>query len=691
MNPEDSRSLAPARPRLRPEPKRLNLFQALRKHILLSLVLLAGFGAGGVYLAQKRETLVFMSTAEIHVERTFQRVLAVDREELRNTQEYDIFRNEQVGLMLRPDVLEDALRRCGQLDNGTWAPAAYGPAASIGVFRDSLDIYLLSRSYRIAVDLIGFNPSALQPALDALLEAFVDAHDKEFSFANDDRPESLREILATLDAEIKSKRDQVKILAEKLNVLNFQDSRTNPWLIPLENARLAQVEAGREERRLRRELEEAGEATVNPSDLDLVLLGGAEAVGENLALMVSPLVQERAGLLGRLLNMGPGHPARADLEKRVSAIETQIQDVLQRQAKVDRATMAKNLQLATIKISQLDDEVVDLEGRARDFVTSFQDGVVVETSLLADMEQRKLIVDRLSHFEIEAKSPSYVRVALAASQVDFRGQSNLTRNYGIVGLVAFLIAFGIPILLEIRDQRIHTTADVHEVLGFAPAIWVPQKKSDSQILLASDQIRRFALALDRDQSYARSRLILFTDVKPAKGTQETIEDIAEALASLGRKILVVDATEPRGLALKKAYATPGFLGLMAGKGLQVLSRDGWDFLEYGNPKIEVGHNLSGWNGILRAATQDYDMVLIKGGPLLASPDAEHMASSADLVVLVVEAEVQVRGEVHRAGDVLAAIQPSSVGSILINAKVFSGHGYYRDLVKERKALPPGPA
>ena len=691
MNKGDSRGLAPSRARLRPEPKRLNLFQALRKHILLSIVLFLGLAAAGGYLAQKRESLIFMSTAEIHVEHTFQRVLTVDREELRNTQEYDIFRNEQVGLMLRPDVLEDALRRCGQLENGTWALAEYGPAASIGVFRDSLDIYLLPRSYRIAVDIIGYNPNALEPALNALLEAFVDAHNLEFSFANDDRPETLRKILSELDETISGKRSEIKDLAEKLNVLNFQDNRTNPWLEPLSNARLAQVEAGREERRLTRAVEEAAEATVDPADLDMVLLGGAEAVGESLALMVRPLVEERAGLLGRLLDMGPGHPARADIETRVSDIETKIQDILQRQVNVKGAQLVKDLDQATNKISQLNTEVADLEEKARTFVTSFLDGVVVESSLLGDLEQRKLIVDRLSHMEIESESPSYVRVALAASQVDFRGQSNLTRNYGIVAVLAFLIAFGFPILLEIRDQRIHTTVDVHEVLGFAPAIWIPRKKPESQVLLAADQVRRFALALDRDQSYARSRLILFADVKPAKSTQETIEDIAASLASLGRKVLMVDANEPRGAALKQTYATPGFLGLMAGKGLQVLSRDGWDFLEYGNPKVEVGHNLSGWNGILRAATQDYDMVLIKGGPLLASPDAEHMASSADLVVLVVEAETQVRGEVHRAGDVLAAIQPSSVGSILTNAKVFSGHGYYRDLVKERKALSEGPA
>lgn len=693
MSPQESRSLATANRRgLQPEPKRLDLFASLRKHLLLSFVLLIVVAAPGAWFMYDRDALIFTSISEVQVSRNFQRTLQNDREmEMRTTQEYDIFRNEQIGLMLRADVLEEGLRRAGQLDSGTWAAAADGPAASVAAFGASLDVYGLTNTLRFAADLRGYNPYVLQPALDGLLSAFLDAHRTEFFFGEDERPEILRKTLAEIDEVIAGKRGQLKTLAEELNVLDFKENRTNPWLTPLENARLALVEAEREEKNLRIELDNQGEPSIEEGDLEMVLLGGAQELSEGLAQLVGPLVERRTDALSRLLDMGPGHPARADLENQVKSLEGQIRDLLQRHAVASRSSRQADLTRLGTKIEQLKDEVKDLSGRAKSFVSSFQEGMVIESGLVDDIERRGAIKGRLSFFEVETQSPSYVRIVQPASVVDMRGESNLFRNLGVVGILACLIAFGIPILLELRDDRIHTTQDVQDVLGFPPAIWVPVRKKESQKLLAADQIRRFALALDRDQAYARSRLVLFTEVKESQGTLQIIEEMATALADFGRKVLVVDGTAPRVPRPASEYQTPGFLGLLAGKGLQVLSRDGWDLLEYGNPLLEQAHSLSGWNGILRAAAQDYDLVLIKAGPLLVSPDAEHMASSSDLVVLVVEAETQTRGEVQRAGDVLAAIQPSSVGSILINAKVFHGHGYYSELVKERKALPASTA
>ncbi|MHC4823537.1 MAG: GumC domain-containing protein [Planctomycetota bacterium] len=691
MNIPDSRSLATTRPGLQPEPKRLDLFQSLRKHIRLSIFLLVVLAGAGGYLAKQRDVRTYSSFAEIHVARNFQRMLQTDREmEMRTTHEYDIFRNEQIGLMLRPSVLEEGLRRADQLESGVWADPAFGPDAAVGAFAAALDIYLLRDTYRIAVDITGVNPDILQPALDGLLAAFLEAHDLQFSLEEDERPEILRQTLGELEETILKKRNSLKALAKDLNVLDFKETRSNPWVTPLENARIALVEAERKAKGLRMELD--AEAAAPPdveAELDMVLLGGAESISEGLAQIVGPLVERRSAALNRLLDMNPGHAARAGLEEKVKSLEGQISDLLVRHAFATRTAREAELRDAELRITQLTEEVTELGETATGFVSSFQDGMILEASLVDDLERRRQLTERLNYFELEDKSPSFVSVALPASAVDPLGESKLMRNYAVAGLLALMMAFGLPILMDVRDNRIHTTKDVEAVLGFPPAIWIPERKKESQKRLAADQIRRFALALDRDQAYARSRLILFTEVKPSSGTQEMMDDMAKALASFGRKVLVVDAAAPLRQRAGSTYATPGFLGLMAGKGLQVLSRDGWDFLEYGNPMLEHGHSLSGWNGILRAAAQDYDMVLIKAGPLLASPDAEHMASSADLVVLVVEAETQTRGEVHRAGDVLAAIQPDSVGSILINAKVFRGHGYYSELLREKKALPPG--
>ena len=69
MNIPDSRSLATIRPGLQPEPKRLDLFQSLRKHLRLSLFLLVVLVATGGYLAHEHNVVTYSSYAEVHVAR----------------------------------------------------------------------------------------------------------------------------------------------------------------------------------------------------------------------------------------------------------------------------------------------------------------------------------------------------------------------------------------------------------------------------------------------------------------------------------------------------------------------------------------------------------------------------------------------------------------------------------------------
>lgn len=655
---------------------------------MLSIFLIIVLGGAGGYYMYDREEVTFTSFAEVRVERNFQRMLETDREvELRNTTEYDIFRNEQVGLIMRPDVLEDGLRRAGQLENGTWAPEVLGPSAAVAGFSRALDVYLLRNTYRIAVDITGYNPYVLQDALDGLLAAFLDAHRLEFSFEKDERPEVLRGLIEELDAKIADKRGGLKAAAEKLNVLDFSETRSNPWVTPLENARLALVEAERSAITMKLELELEDPLEATDAMLEMVLLGGAESINEGLAQVVGPLVARRAEIMNRMLAMNPGHVARAGLEVEVKSLEGQIKDLLARHSEASRTGEEMELRRVEKRIEQLNTEVEKLGKNAKDFVSSFQEGMVLETTLTADLERHAQITERLNYFELENQSPSFVSVAQAPTNPE-QGESKLIRNLALVAILTLILAIGLPLLIDLKDNRVHTTQDVEAVFGFPPAIWIPEPKRGAQMHLAKDQIRRFALALDRDQSYATSRLVQFTEVKSGKGSQNVVNDIASALAAFGRKVLVVDAAAPRTAKAMGAQTTGGFLGLMAGRGLEVVARDGWDFLEYGNPLNDPAHVFAGWDKILRDGAAAYDLVLIRADPLLGSADAEHMASSVDVVVLMVEAQKQTRGEVQRAGDVLASLHPAAVGTLLHNAKIFHGRGYYRELLKSRKALPP---
>jgi MinD superfamily P-loop ATPase len=78
------------------------------------------------------------------------------------------------------------------------------------------------------------------------------------------------------------------------------------------------------------------------------------------------------------------------------------------------------------------------------------------------------------------------------------------------------------------------------------------------------------------------------------------------------------------------------------------------------------------------------MVLIVVPPLLISPEAEYMIASADLVLVVAEAEKQTLGELRRAGEILARLRPAAVGSVLNRVRVFRNRGYYKQMLKDTR-------
>ena len=78
------------------------------------------------------------------------------------------------------------------------------------------------------------------------------------------------------------------------------------------------------------------------------------------------------------------------------------------------------------------------------------------------------------------------------------------------------------------------------------------------------------------------------------------------------------------------------------------------------------------------------MVLIVVPPLLISPEAEYMVASADLVLIVAEAERQTLGELQRAGEILARLRPAAVGSVLNRVRVFRNRGYYKQMLRDTR-------
>jgi len=525
-----------------------------------------------------------------------------------------------------------------------------------------------------------------QPVLTNLMEAFLEAHRREYSLLGDSRPETLRAALEEVEMDITQKRFEILTLSKDLRIQNFTGLVRNPWQDSLDEAQLVAARSRRDA-----DLKEAQvthlqsvlqRAERGEERVSAALEGATMTPG--LVERLTPLATHHGELALELAAMGLGHPARPAVEREMLALESRLQALFLVELRSAVAHGQATLHAQREAQMGVEKEVDVLETSHRKFLEGFQRGRVLENELPDDLARRTRLKERLEFFEMEGSTPSSLRIVQQPTQVDPVGESKVVTNLILALLAAAFLAMAIPVFLDLRDYRIHTTRDVSQALGFAPTVWVPRPGQPGSLQLIEDQVRRLAQAVDRERLQAAAKIFVFTPVARTSSSTDLLESTARALCSMGRRVLVVFADHAPGPMLFSKQEGSGFLGLLTGGNFTPEAHDGgWDMLEYGRPCDEDRPAFDDWSVRLKEHIGEYDVVLVLGSPVLSSPDAEQLAVESDLVMLIVEAESQSIGEVRRAGEVLAGLNPTALGSVLNRARIFEGRGYYSELAKDR--------
>ncbi|MAW61602.1 MAG: hypothetical protein CMJ94_12310, partial [Planctomycetes bacterium] len=498
----------------------------------------------------------------------------------------------------------------------------------------------------------------------------------------------VRDLLEKSDTFIRTKREELRQLATQLNVVDFSmGANDNPYQSELADARTALAEARRAESEMQLQHDDLIRSLTSEDDLLLLLAQSSEEVQRSpLAENLQLLLEERQELETSLATMGPQHPGRKEAESRLQNLGPRLTDAIERFTRAQSAESTRKLELAKARTESLNSEVQRLQTKLAAFVDDFQRGADLEREIEEELPRNRQLKERLAFFELEAESPGFVDIARTASEVDPNGESKLKRNLALALLFALMVACCVPILIDLLDRKVHTTRDVELALGIPPAAWIPRGTRGARKAFADAQVRRLAMLMDNEERRLAPHITLFTEVRNSDGTPELVTASAQTLADLGRRVLVIDARPPAPNQESQQLRGQGFQGLLAGDGLHTESRGAWDYLPYGASSHGRATSLSTWNRTVRDACRDYDMVLVVTAPLLVSPEAEYMAASADLVLVVAEAESQTLGELYRAGQILARLRPAAVGSVLNRVRVFRNRGYYKELVRESKRI-----
>lgn len=250
-------------------------------------------------------------------------------------------------------------------------------------------------------------------------------------------------------------------------------------------------------------------------------------------------------------------------------------------------------------------------------------------------------------------------------------------------LIALLVAAGVAFAVERGRPRIRSAMEVAYITGHGVIGRLPSSRSVRGGVTAAladplvgGAIRSLRTVLDHEARDAAVRSLAITSSIPGEGKSTVAACLASAIARLDARVLLIDADlrHPSVGDLFHLPPKPGLVDVLDGRialrdaarhvpdvpGLWVVPTVGME---------DPGDLLARQFGnTLRAATAEFDVVIVDTPPLLAADDAGTIATVSDAVLLVVAAGVETRrlGEASRTLD---SIQVRVMGALLNRADV----------------------
>ncbi len=406
----------------------------------------------------------------------------------------------------------------------------------------------------------------------------------------------------------------------------------------------------------------------------------------------------------------------------------EVNDFTNAYVKVRQQAISSALDNAIIDVRA---QIQNLDGEVADYKIRI-DEIFRELGATTDPTRRRLLTTELERLQAlveprivvarQAELQDKLDLLATRASVTARGD-NYTVSGSPVPTVPVLprpvrngiIGFGIGLLLglivafvrDYFDDRLRTKDDLDRasggipVLGLIPAVpgWrdrgTPMLESATHPhSAAAEAYRSLRTALEFAAIEHKVGIIHITSSSSGEGKTTTAANLAVALASAGKRVVLVDCDlrRPRVHEFFGIESDIGFTSVLKGEiDLQdamvpASNVDGLLVLPSGPPPPNPAELLSSkaTQGLLETLAKFVDTVVVDSPPLLPVADSAVLAGYAHATILVVTAQSTTRRSLHRSLEMLAQVNAPLEG-ILFNgvgreASYASsyGYGYYGD-------------
>ncbi len=657
----------------------IHVLESLRRHRKMVATVLLVFLSISTFLLWRRRHPIFEATSRIYVSPASPKALTDAAPQIGP---YDSYVEEQIKTVTRYDVLEEALQK---LPAATWA--YWGPTAprAIAALQKTLSIVRLGESFDVEISLDGPEPHQVTDMVNTITQTYIEKTRHEQFFERDQQLAILRDEESNLQKELASKQNQEQVLLRDLGVGSVRSTEGSPYNDSLAKLHADLTAAQEQLSAARSSLASLQGGGVSAPGMQAAAQDVA-AVDPALTALKTSLTTQRGILVQQMASLTPANPIYKQDDEQLKSIDGQIARMsadLQKKAAnhlTDKANA--DIRQKALVVEGLQRQLLQQTQQATGSAGRFQEAQQVQEDTENLQKGLAAIDERMRQLAVDSGAPGSIHL-LSPGMVPTAPNRNKTVILAaILLLLSVGASVGSAVAFDYFDPHVYGAEDVKQVMGFPP-LGMLLDHDHFSVEVSQQYLLRLAAAVHHAVRASGARTFLFTATEPESGTTTLVEKVARQLRSLNMRTLTIAATNVDGKITYVSTATqaePGKDGNRESGG-----RDSQGTVPAGSTlndklvrqqpgplalNVHVGEpSNTMFSGsfvaqILNEHQNDYDVVLIDGGPILISADAEYLARIADGTVIVTQSGRTTRNQLRRSASLLEKLHVPGVAVVL---------------------------
>lgn len=536
-------------------------------------------------------------------------------------------------------------------------------AVTAGVVANTLRIYTLRNTRVFVISSTTINPKSSQTLVNALADEYI-LNQIEVKF---DAIQQATEWLALRVAELES-----DLKASQAELQNFTAQRNIPTPEAVQG--------------LTRQLTDIrGRIATNRDGLD-----AARQRADTLRAAVD------AGDIDRVLaiTQDPSLLRMIDLRDQGQDLENAIAGRLE--------TLALQAQQEFVT---LQDQIASLEASEKQLA----ERIDVQAAGVAEAEQLRQRVEAsrtiYEYFLNRLKETSVqrgiqqadARVLSAAARPSGPSAPSKSRIVVMFTALGLLLSAGVLVGIEALNRGYRTSEALEQDTGVTVFGQIPRIHAGSRLDIldyltqnpnsaAAEAYRNLRTSILLSDLDTPPQVILSTSSLPAEGKTVQAFALAMNMASMGRKVLLIEGDVRRSIFTARLgfEQGPGLIGVLAKQtslddAIVRDKNDSFDILIGGKARTNPVDVFSShaFTDLMKDLRETYDMIIIDSPPLLAVPDARVMGQQVDTIIYSVRWNATTRAQVKEGLALLQTVNLKVSGLVLaqVNLKTMRSYGY----------------